>query len=59
MLERCIKLEPRFVPAYLELVKYYQGTKVGQIWEQVVELSPKNVDLRIQYGDWLFENSKY
>lgn len=58
MLERCIKLEPRFVPAYLELVKYFRGAKAGMILEQVVHVSPRNVDLRIQYGDWLYENSK-
>lgn len=58
MLERCINLEPRFVPAYLELVKFYRGPKAGKILEQAVAVSPKTVDLRIQYGDWLYENSK-
>lgn len=59
MLDRCIKLEPRFVPAYLELVKFYRGLPAGRILQRVVSVNPKNPDLRVQFGDWLYENSKY
>lgn len=58
MLDRCIKLEPRFVPAYLELVKFYRGLHAGKILAMVVGINPKSADLRVQYGDWLYENSK-
>ncbi|XP_063709260.1 protein O-mannosyl-transferase TMTC1-like isoform X2 [Culicoides brevitarsis] len=56
LLERCIKLEPRFVPAYLELVKIYRGWSAGRILQRVVQINPKNADLRVQYGDWLYEH---
>lgn len=59
LLERCIKLEPRFVPAYLELVKLYRGWSAGRILDRVVEINPRNADLRVQYGDWLYEHRKY
>lgn len=58
MLERCIKLEPLFTAAYLELVKLYSGLKAGQLLRRVVQLNPYDVDLRRQYGDWLMEQSK-
>ncbi|XP_062716944.1 uncharacterized protein LOC109401617 [Aedes albopictus] len=57
MLERCIKLEPLFTAAYLELVKLYSGLKAGQLLRRVVQLNPYDVDLRRQYGDWLMEQN--
>lgn len=59
MLERCIKLEPLFTAAYLELVKLYSGPQAGQLLRRVVRLNPYDVDLRRQYGDWLAEQSKF
>ncbi|KAL1397468.1 hypothetical protein pipiens_009740, partial [Culex pipiens pipiens] len=57
MLERCIKLEPLFTAAYLELVKLYSGPQAGQLLRRVVRLNPYDVDLRRQYGDWLAEQN--
>ncbi|XP_058830997.1 protein O-mannosyl-transferase TMTC1-like [Topomyia yanbarensis] len=57
MLERCIKVEPLFTAAYLELVKLYSGLKAGQLLRRVVQLNPYDADLRRQYGDWLVEQN--
>ncbi|XP_055536777.1 protein O-mannosyl-transferase TMTC1-like [Wyeomyia smithii] len=53
MLERCITLEPLSTAAYLELVKLYSGSKVGQLLRRVVLLNPYDADLHRHYGDWL------
>ncbi|XP_055601161.1 protein O-mannosyl-transferase TMTC1-like [Uranotaenia lowii] len=57
MLERCIRLEPLFTAAYLELVKLYGGLQAGQLLRQVVRLNPYDADLHRQYGDWLYEQN--
>ncbi|XP_053677834.1 protein O-mannosyl-transferase TMTC1-like [Anopheles nili] len=59
MLERCVRLEPLFTAAYLELVKLYanQPIAAGRLLARVVRLNPYNADLRRQYGDWLMEQN--
>lgn len=61
MLERCINLEPAYVPAYLELFKLYrnQGIKSGQILSKAIQANPDNLELRLKFGYWLIENRTY
>ena len=66
MLERCISLEPLFIPAYMELVKVHTASgqqkwllAAGQLLHRVVKVTPRNPDYLTQYGNWLSENSKF
>ena len=59
MFERCIALEPTFIPAYLELIKLRPGIASGRLLREVVRLSPEDQDRHAQYGFWLLENGEY
>lgn len=56
MLERCISLEPEFLPAYLELIKMRPGFGAGKLLRDIVRLNPTEQDRIVQYGFWLLEN---
>lgn len=58
MLERCLKLESRFVPGYLELYKLKSGHEAGRLLKNVIKLSPRNLNHLYLYGNWLLNNSK-
>lgn len=58
MLERCISLEPEFLPAYLELIKMRPGFGAGKLLRDIVRLNTDDQDRIVQYGFWLLENSK-
>lgn len=60
MLERCIRLEPAFTPAYLELVKLRgrQDSSVGSLLRKVVHLNPKDPHHITSYAEWLQEQGK-
>ncbi|XP_059608206.1 protein O-mannosyl-transferase TMTC1-like [Phlebotomus argentipes] len=57
MLERCIKLESRFVPGYLELYKLKSGHEAGRLLKNVIKLSPRNLNHLYLYGNWLLNNN--
>jgi hypothetical protein len=59
MLQRCIKIEPEFTAAYLELVKIHGGTEAGKLLRRIVAINSRNADLRLQYANWLFQRSEY
>jgi Tfp pilus assembly protein PilF len=59
MLQRCIKIEPDFTAAYLELVKIYGGNEAGKLLRRIVSINSRNADLRLQYANWLFQRSKF
>jgi Tfp pilus assembly protein PilF len=59
MLQRCIKIEPDFTAAYLELVKIYGGNEAGKLLKRIVAMNSKNADLRVQYGNWLLQRSEF
>ncbi|KAJ8980601.1 hypothetical protein NQ317_010812 [Molorchus minor] len=55
MLKRCIALEPRFTPAYIELVKLRgpNDRSISQLLKQVVELNPTDPYYGTTFGHWL------
>lgn len=59
MLERCIMLEPNFVPAYLELAKVRSGLSVGELLKKVSKLTPSDAEHLTRYGNWLSDNRKF
>lgn len=58
MLERCILLEPLFIPAYLELFKMRTGISAGKLLQTVTRLKPNDPEHFTQFGNWLNINSK-
>lgn len=61
MLERCIRLEPAFTPAYLELVKLRgsEHPSIGSLLKKVVKLNPKDPHYTTSYAEWLREHGIY
>ncbi|GLV41102.1 uncharacterized protein CBL_04626 [Carabus blaptoides fortunei] len=61
MLERCIRLEPAFTPAYLELVKLRgrQDFSVGSLLRKVVHLNSNDPHHITSYAEWLQEQGSH
>ncbi len=59
MFEKCIKYEPTFVPAYVGLAKLKRGLISGVLMRKAITLNEENVGVRLEYGDWLYYNSKF
>lgn len=61
MLTRCISLEPRFTPAYIELARL-RGPKdrsVNKLLKKVVDLNPSDPYYASTFGHWLYEKHNY
>lgn len=61
MLKRCIKLEPSFTMAYMELARLYgaKNDAVGPLLKKVVQLNPKEPYYHTIYGHWLSDRGNY
>nr|CAD7392363.1 unnamed protein product [Timema cristinae] len=57
MLERCIRLDPAYTPAYLLLARLYSNRgvheAVGQLLRHVATLEPESSDHMAEYATWL------
>ncbi|XP_049938787.1 protein O-mannosyl-transferase TMTC1-like [Schistocerca serialis cubense] len=62
MLERCIRLDSGYTPAYLLLARLYAGAglqaRVGELLRQLVRLQPLSADRLADYGDWLLQQGR-
>lgn len=58
MLERCIKIEPSYIPAYVELFKLQTGMKAGRMLRNAIRVKSADIDLRLKFGFWLIEHGK-
>ncbi|XP_050292837.1 protein O-mannosyl-transferase TMTC1-like isoform X2 [Anthonomus grandis grandis] len=61
MLKRCIHLEPKFTPAYLELVKL-RGTNhrtIAGLLKKVVEINPDDPYYASKFGQWLYRKGNH
>ena len=64
MLERCVRLDAAYVPAYLLLARLYQGQEgrgsaVGRLLRHVVRLQPNSPDHLAELAAWLHHTGKY
>lgn len=59
MLERCVKLDPKFVLAYLELVNLKSELLKGPLLRKVISLEPNNWEHYVRYAQWLENNGNY
>lgn len=57
MLKRCIRLEPSFTPAYIELARLRgpHDRDVGSLLRRVVELNPLDPNYSTIYAHWLLD----
>ncbi|KAF7282118.1 hypothetical protein GWI33_003233 [Rhynchophorus ferrugineus] len=61
MLKKCIKLEPNFTPAYLELVRLRgpNHKSVAGLLRTVVELNPHDSYYAAKFGEWLCKKGNH
>ena len=64
MLERCVRLDAAYVPAYLLLARLYQGQEgrgpaVGRLLRHVVRLQPNSPDHLAELAAWLHHTGRY
>lgn len=59
MLDRCLRLNSVYAPAFLLLAKVQSGSVVGRLLRHVTRLYPSNPDYLAVYAHWLRENRKY
>jgi cytochrome c-type biogenesis protein CcmH/NrfG len=58
MLERCVRLDAAYIPAYLLLARLYQGQEgrgpaVGRLLRHVARLQPNSPDHLAELAAWL------
>ena len=63
MLERCLRLDAAYVPAYLLLARLYQGQEgrgpaVGRLLRHVAHLQPSSPDHLAELAAWLHQQGK-
>ncbi|XP_068082907.1 protein O-mannosyl-transferase TMTC1 [Anabrus simplex] len=62
MLERCIRLDTAYTPAYLLLTKLYSGrglqAEVGRLLRHVTRLQPTSADHLAEYAAWLHDTGR-
>jgi hypothetical protein len=63
MLERCVRLDAAYTPAYLLLARLYQGQEgrgaaVGRLLRHVVRLQPNSPDHLAELASWLHEQGE-
>nr|CAD7199727.1 unnamed protein product [Timema douglasi] len=62
MLERCIRLDPAYTPAYLLLARLYSNRgvheAVGQLLRHVATLEPESSDHMAEYATWLRDKGR-
>ncbi|RZF48943.1 hypothetical protein LSTR_LSTR003019 [Laodelphax striatellus] len=56
MLERCLRLNAGYTPAYLLLAKLHSGPLVGRLLRHVIRLQPTSADYLAEYATWLLHN---
>ncbi|XP_049821473.1 protein O-mannosyl-transferase TMTC1-like [Aethina tumida] len=61
MLKKCIKIEPRFTAAYIELAKLRgpNDRSVSHLLRRVVDLNPTDPYYGTTYGHWLLDKANY
>ena len=64
MLERCVRLDAAYVPAYLLLARLYQGQEgrdpgVGRLLRHVARLQPNSPDHLAELAAWLHHKGWY
>ena len=63
MLERCVRLDGTYIPAYLLLARLYQGQEgresaVGRLLRHVARLQPNSPDHLAELAAWLHQQGK-
>ncbi|XP_069696734.1 protein O-mannosyl-transferase TMTC1-like [Periplaneta americana] len=64
MLERCVRLDAAYTPAYLLLARLYQGQEgrgpaVGRLLRHVASLQPNSPDHLAELAAWLHQQGRY
>lgn len=58
MLQKCVALDPEYIPAYLLLARLATGPATGALLRHVVQLQPRSPDHLAEYASWLYQNGK-
>jgi hypothetical protein len=63
MLERCVRLDSAYIPAYLLLARLYQGQEgrgpaVGRLLRHVARLQPNSPDHLAELAAWLHDQGE-
>lgn len=56
MFKRCTDIDTTYVQAHLELYRLHRGSFAALILNDAIKANPKNVELRLAYGQWLLNN---
>jgi Tfp pilus assembly protein PilF len=64
MLERCVRLDAAYIPAYLLLARLYEGQEgcdpaVGRLLRHVAHLQPNSPDHLAELAAWLHQKGTY
>lgn len=58
MLEKCIQMDPKFIPGYIELFKLKRGKDAEALLREMAEIAPKDQAILFMFGQWLMMHGK-
>lgn len=53
MLEKCIQMDPKFIPGYIELFKLKRGKPAEMLLREMAAIATKDQSILFMFGKWL------
>lgn len=53
MLQTCIRMDPKFIPGYIELFKMSRGKSAEALLRQMAEIATTDQSIMYMFGKWL------
>lgn len=53
MLEKCIQMDPKFIPGYIELFKLKRGKPAEELLREMAAIATKDQSILFMFGKWL------
>lgn len=58
MLEKCIQMDPKFIPGYIELFKLKRGKPAEVLLREMASIATKDQSILFMFGKWLMMHGK-
>lgn len=59
MLEKCIQMDPKFIPGYIELFKLKRGKPAEALLREMSSIATKDQSILFMFGKWLMMHGEW
>ena len=59
MLEKCIQMDPKFIPGYIELFKLKRGKAAERLLREMAAIAAKDQSILFMFGKWLMMHGEW